>query len=287
MRLQGNAYTVIGVLPPTFAFVRNDALRAPQRIDAFITFAVDLQAQDSGAGNYSALLRARPGTSPQAVADAVEAAGRTIDARDFNGKGLKLYPVGLKADVVARTRPALIVLGAAGALLALMLMVNLASVLLARAAQREHEFAVSRALGASDLAVMRATLFEGGLLGLIGGAAGALVAVWATGALVALAPLDSPTPGVDRAGLAHWRRDGRARHAARTARRDGALDLVGTRDVVVAACKQRRARRWRPRPHAACRDRRAGGAVARAPQHWRARGSQRRAPAPSGSRLQA
>ena len=66
VRLQGNAYTVIGVLPPTFAFVRNDALRAPQRIDAFITFAVDLQAQDSDAGNYSALLRARPGTSPQA-----------------------------------------------------------------------------------------------------------------------------------------------------------------------------------------------------------------------------
>jgi len=68
-----------------------------------------------------------------------------------------------------------------------MLMVNLASVLLARAAEREHEFAVSRALGASDLAVMRATMFEGGLLGLIGGASGALVAVWTTRALVALA----------------------------------------------------------------------------------------------------
>ena len=83
-------------------------------------------------------------------------------------------------------------LGAAGALLALMLMVNLASVLLARAAQREHEFAVSRALGASSVAVMRATLFEGGLLGLVGGASGALVAIWATSALVALAPLDLP-----------------------------------------------------------------------------------------------
>jgi putative ABC transport system permease protein len=92
------------------------------------------------------------------------------------------------------------VLGAAGALLAIMLMVNLASVLLARAAQREHEFAVSRALGASDLTVMRATLLEGGLLGLIGGASGALVAVWATSALVALAPLDLPrrdTVGMD------------------------------------------------------------------------------------------
>ena len=192
VRLQGNAYTVIGVLPPTFAFVRDDAIGAPQRIDAFTTFALDLESARSAAGNYSALLRARRGTSPEAVAAAVDAAGRTIDARDFNSRGLKLYPVGLKEDLVARARPALIVLGAAGALLALMLMVNLASVLLARAAQREHEFAVSRALGASDLAVIRATLFEGGLLGLIGGASGALVAIWATRALVALAPLDLP-----------------------------------------------------------------------------------------------
>ena len=54
VRLQGNAYTVIGVLPPTFAFVRTDALRAPQRIDAFITFALDLASQPNDAGNFSA-----------------------------------------------------------------------------------------------------------------------------------------------------------------------------------------------------------------------------------------
>jgi putative ABC transport system permease protein len=192
VRLQGNPYTVIGVLPPTFAFVRNDAIGAPQRIEAFTTFDVDLASAKSDAGNYSALMRARHGAGPEAVASAVDAAGRTIDARDFNSRGLKLYPVRLKADLVARARPALIVLGAAGALLSFMLMVNLASVLLARAAQREHEFAVSRALGASDIAVMRATLFEGGLLGLIGGAAGALAAIWATRMLVALAPADFP-----------------------------------------------------------------------------------------------
>ena len=192
VRLQGNPYTVIGVLPPTFAFVRDDAIGAPQRIDAFTTFQVDLESGRPDAGVYSALVRARRGTSAKAVGSAVEAAGRTIDTRDFNSRGLKLYPVALKADVVARARSALILLGAAGALLALMLMVNLASVLLARAAQREHEFAVSRALGANSLAVVRAMLFEGGVLGLVGGASGALVAIWATRALVALAPLDLP-----------------------------------------------------------------------------------------------
>jgi putative ABC transport system permease protein len=192
VRLQGEAYTVIGVLPPTFSFVRRDAIGGSKRIDAFVTFDFDLAGAKPDQGNVSALLRARHGTSPQAVAAAVEAAGRTIDARDFNSRGLKLYPVPLKADVVAAARPALLVLAAAGALLAFMLTVNLASVLLARAAQREHEFAVYRALGASDGTVMRATLVEGGLLGLVGGVSGALTAIWATRALVALAPLDLP-----------------------------------------------------------------------------------------------
>lgn len=192
VRLQGNAYTVIGVLPPTFAFVRNDANRALQRVDAFIGFHFELSSERGKTPGFSAILRARPGTSPEVVAASVDAVGRTIDTREFAGRGLRLYPIPLQADVVARARPALIVLGASGAVLALMLMVNLASVLLARAAQREHEFAVSRALGASDSAVMRATLFEGGVLGLIGGIMGAVVSIWATSALVSMMPLDFP-----------------------------------------------------------------------------------------------
>jgi putative ABC transport system permease protein len=84
------------------------------------------------------------------------------------------------------------VLGTAGLVLVFMLMVNLSSVLLARAAQREHELAVSRALGANTIAVVRSTLIEGGVLGLGGGALGTLAATWGTRALVALAPLDLP-----------------------------------------------------------------------------------------------
>jgi putative ABC transport system permease protein len=122
----------------------------------------------------------------------VTAVGRRIDERDFNIRGLKLYPVGLKTDVISRIRPALVVLGAAGLVLVFMLMLNLASVLIARSAQREREVAVSRALGANTIAIVRSTLLEGGLLGLAGGALGALAAIWATRALVALAPLDLP-----------------------------------------------------------------------------------------------
>ena len=196
VRLQGRPFNVIGVLPPDFTFVRNDAAAPPQRVDAYIPFSVNLAETNprnaNGNGGYAGLIRARRGAAPGAVAAAVDSVGRIIDARDFSGRGMKLYPVGLKADVISRIRPALVVLGAAGLVLVFMLMLNLASVLIARAAQREHEVAVSRALGANTTAIVRSTLLEGGLLGLGGGALGALGATWGASALVALAPLDLP-----------------------------------------------------------------------------------------------
>lgn len=192
VRLNGEPYTVIGVMPPTFTFVVNVSLGQPQPVDAFTTFKVNLADSNPVAGVYAGLIRARGGTPPEIVAAGVDAVGRSVDARDFQSRGLKLYPVRLKSDLVSRVRPALLVLVFAGAILVLVLMVNLASVLLARAAEREHEFAVSRALGANGFAIARATLFEGGLLGLVGGVLGALVAIWGTRTLVAIAPLDLP-----------------------------------------------------------------------------------------------
>ena len=64
-----------------------------------------LTGAGSREGIYSALLRARSGTSPEAVAAAVAAAGRAIDARDFSSRGLSLYAVNLQNDVVAKARP--------------------------------------------------------------------------------------------------------------------------------------------------------------------------------------
>jgi hypothetical protein len=153
---------------------------------------MNLAETSPNGGSYAGLIRARRGTSPQRVAAAVDAVGRIVDTRDFKSRGLKLYPVGLKPDLVSSVRPALLVLGFAGVFLVLVLMVNFGSVLLARAARREHEYAVSRALGANGAAVARATLSEGAILGLIGGVAATVAATWGTRTLIALAPLDLP-----------------------------------------------------------------------------------------------
>ena len=192
VRLNGQPFRVIGVMPPDFRFVRHSSLGPPMGADAYTTFDYHLAESDPGAGMFAGLLRARPGTPPETVAAAVGAVGRMLDRRVFQGRGLRLYPVGAKSDLVAPVRPALLVLGAAGALLVLVLGVNLATLLLVRASQRSQEFAVSRALGANRVALVRATLLEAAILGTFGGACAALAAVWGTRTLVALAPLDLP-----------------------------------------------------------------------------------------------
>lgn len=192
LRIDGSPFTVIGVLPRSFEFARHSSLGPPQPAEAYTTFPFDLAGTNPNGGSFAGLIRSRPGTSPGAVAEAIAAAGRVVDERDFRSRGLRLYPVALRDDLVAGVRPALVVLGLAGAFLVLVLMVNLATLLLVRAAQREQEYAVARALGANSAALARAALLEGGLLGVLGGAAGALVAVWGTRLLVGLAPLDLP-----------------------------------------------------------------------------------------------
>ena len=112
--MNGQACTVIGVLSPTFSFVRNASLGPPQRADACIMSSMNLAETNPSAGSYAGLIRARRGSSPQQVGAAVTAVGRAIDARDFKNRGLKLYAVGLKPDLVSRVKPALLVLGFAG-----------------------------------------------------------------------------------------------------------------------------------------------------------------------------
>lgn len=94
--------------------------------------------------------------------------------------------------VVGTSRPMLIAfLGAVGALL-LIVCVNMAGLLLARATARQRELVVRSALGADAGTLGRQLLTESGLLALIGGAAGVMLAFWATDVFLALAPAGIP-----------------------------------------------------------------------------------------------
>src|SRR5262249_31164930 len=174
LTLSTTVFTVIGVMPPEFAFNGSSSRQKP---DVYIPFDVDLATLNPKNDGHFGMIRARHGATPEEVRQAVDAVGRFVDERDLK-QGRALFPIGLQTEMVEEVRPALVALSFAAVFLVLVLTVNFASLLLARAAEREREFAVSRALGASGPAVVRATLLEGGLLGFIGGVLGGLVGIW-------------------------------------------------------------------------------------------------------------
>ena len=188
LKLSATMFSVVGVMPPDFAFNGSSSRQKP---DIYIPFDVDLASASPRSDGHLAVLRARHGASPEDVARAVDEVGLLADERGAK-EGRRLFPIGLQDELVEDVRPALIALSFTAVFLLLVLTVNLASLLLARTVEREREFAISRALGASAPAVVRATLIEGGLLGLLGGITGSVAGIWGARLLVALAPLNFP-----------------------------------------------------------------------------------------------
>jgi putative ABC transport system permease protein len=192
VRLEGEPYRVIGVMPRGFRFVRHSSLGAPERADLYATLQLHIAETNPGAGAFAALVRRRDGVSPEAFAAAVAAVGAAVDRDHMRSRGMTLYAVDAREDLVKDVRPAIVVTAIAATLLVVVLTANLASLLLVRASGREREFAISRALGADGAAIARATVLEGAVLGAVGGALGAALALWGSRTLMGLTPLDFP-----------------------------------------------------------------------------------------------
>jgi putative ABC transport system permease protein len=116
---------------------------------------------------------------------------------------LAINVMGLQDRLVASSRPALIVLLCAVGCVLLIGCVNVANLLLARAATREREMAIKLALGAGRWRIVRQLLTESVLLAVVGGAAGLLLAVWGIDSIRAINPGNLPR-------LEEVRIDGRA-----------------------------------------------------------------------------
>jgi predicted permease len=113
----------------------------------------------------------------------------------------ELTVVPLLESEVGATRPRLLLLFGAVALILLIACANVANLMLARAAGREREMAIRGALGASSGRLTRQLLLESLILGAMAGFAGLLVAAASLRGLVQLLPAD--TPRLNEIAL-HW-----------------------------------------------------------------------------------
>src|SRR5258706_4740071 len=179
---EGGKRTVAGVMPRGFRFPTSKSA------ELWMPLVLDADAlENRGAHWLSVIARLKPGaTLVEARADLGVIAARLEAAYPAKNKGWAVIVTPLSEAVVGRAKkPLLLLLGAVGFVL-LIACVNVSNLLVARGIGRRREVAVRTALGAGRPRLIRQFLTESLVLALLGGAAGALLAVWGTEALVAL-----------------------------------------------------------------------------------------------------
>ena len=163
LSIDGEPATIIGVMPPTFAF--------PEKAAAWVPFTDDPGSSRS-AHNWSMLARLRkdaPLAEARLAASALAASLSRQYGEQTDAAGFDLVP--LRDALAAPVRQPLLLLAAGTAFLLLIAVTNAANLLLALNASRSRELAVRAALGASGLRIARQVFLEGLLIATVAGVA--------------------------------------------------------------------------------------------------------------------
>lgn len=183
--LNGEPYTVVGVLPPRFPLTAGEVAlplaieRMPDRHDHRAT------------GILRVVGRLRSGVSLNTCRAELTGIFRRIREELPESNAASKDGINVTAaleDLVGPVRASLRILAGAAGCVLLVACANLSGLALVRASGRRRELAVRGALGAGRARLARPILIEGLLLALLGGLAGAGLSAWATQAIAGLAP---------------------------------------------------------------------------------------------------
>jgi len=189
VEVNGQRYAIIGIAPPGFAGMSGNARLWP--LYTAVRGLSNLQSPTTH--QFEVVARLRPGITPAAAKLDMVNVGRVVNATFPNDDGGPPWRAAgytlqeLRVDpMVGRS---VVVLAVAVSMLLVIACVNVANLLLARAAARRRELAVRLAIGAGRARLVRQLLTESAVLSLAGVVVGIALAAVAVRALSAMAPL--------------------------------------------------------------------------------------------------
>jgi predicted permease len=190
VRLNGDPYTVVGVLPRHFPLPLRD-------LDVVVPLAPDRDPRrfERNSVNFLRLVgRLRGGTTPDAAERELTAITAELRARFPTEYATKLGArvTSMQQYLVGDARQTLLVLLACVALMLAIAFSNVLNLLLIRSTTRQGEIAVRRALGASAWNVASQLLAEGAVLAGVGAIAGTLLAYWGVELVTRIGPANIP-----------------------------------------------------------------------------------------------
>jgi predicted permease len=185
LKFEGDAYTVIGVMPATLDF--------PVGSDLWIARELSAKNPYRTGHNWQAIARVANGVTVEQANREISTLSRRLK-QQYGSETMMFDAVAvpLREQMVGDTRPTLLVLLAASAFLLLIACANVVNLLVARAAVREGELAVRLALGATRARIAAQFIAEALVLALSGGLLGVGLAALGVPALLALEPGDLP-----------------------------------------------------------------------------------------------
>ena len=195
--LNGESYTVNGVMPESFHFAPFWATN----VEVWVPLLLDKRLNDRGGRSLRIFARLRDGVPlAQAQADIDVICSRLAAEYPATNAGMTAQVVPLREQVVSNIRPTLLVLLGTVGFVLLIACSNVANLMLVRANGRMKETAVRLALGSSRWRVIRQSLVESLLLSLAGAVLATVIASWGIRGLIASLPAKS-LPRLDEVGI--------------------------------------------------------------------------------------
>jgi putative ABC transport system permease protein len=205
--LDGESYTVVGVMPQGFQFPLSEPYDT-ERAEVWIPLAFSPEdLSDRGQYSFRMIARLRPGISLEQARSEMQTIGQRFEQeyphtyRGPKGEdgGWHVTVTTLQDEVVGNARLFLLMLLGVVGFVLLIACANIANLWLARATTRQREVAIRKALGASRTRLVRQFLTESVMLAVVGGGLGLMLAMWGVRLLIAASPRGIPR--LSEAGL--------------------------------------------------------------------------------------